>query len=244
MKKTKKQTLGNYEEGHKLLYGFRSTLGIANFIGWIGGVLIVIGIFCPICTYSVEGLEILGDAFSVTASYFNGEGGSWIDIALWVTVFSMALVVAISQTSQRRVLKNVGWREKSGRFTVYSVLAIVLCVASICAVSVLCMNNPESTEGLEETAIGVKCTFEAGFYLYAIGLSVYVVAYNYICTMLRLLAAGRIGESAIFLSGGGNAAQTRTLTEKLNELQTLRESGMIGDEEFEQKRRQLLDEYK
>lgn len=100
----------------------------------------------------------------------------------------------------------------------------------------------------EQKFAGLETQTEAGFYLFAIGGAIFSVAFLIFSLALKNLATGKITMENITLFKERSAKETRNaentlLTDKLKELQELRNSGLITEQEFNDKKEELLKNY-
>ena len=210
------------------LIGHKSLTGLINYVGILGILLIVIGLFCPFCSYNPSILDETKRMVKYT------------DLSYLIIASSLLLVAAIViYFCVINTLSKSEWRSKTKRYLVLPVLTLVLVIVSIAIVSYACIfyRIPESKFDYLETEM------EAGFYLFVIGGLLFSLAFLFFSLALRNLASGKTTIEKISINKNSqekNNSENSTLTEKLEELQKLRDSNLITEEEYQLKKEEIL----
>lgn len=215
----------------QFLLGVKSYAGIIFYISVIGMILALIGTFCPMCSYN----PTVVDEFKRTVKIADLSFVGIISLVFFVTAIVIALFVVNSLTKK-------DWREHKKKYTVCAVFALLFVLIAIISLAVACIfyRIPESEFDYLETKE------EAGFYLFAAGSGIFAVAFFFYCSVLKRIADGKVQLDAIALGGKkpNEEAQKNSLTEKLSELQKMKDSGMITEEEYNSKKDELLKNFK
>lgn len=234
MKKTKeeKSEEKNLEE-MKYLTGFKSYAGIISFVSILGMILSLIGVFCPICSYNPTSI----DELKQTVSFFDLSFVATIGLLFLVVAFAMAVYVVST-------LSKKDWRNHTKRYTVCAVLAVLFVLASVVCLTVACVFYRIPQKELDY----LETKEEAGYYLFLIGGVLFSVTFLIYCFVLKNIARGKIQLEQIAVgkkmqNEKSNIAEN-TLSEKLTELQKMKEEGLITDEEYKYKKEELLKNYK
>ena len=142
-------------------------------------------------------------------------------------------------------LAKPDWRERAKKYSVYPILSIIFVLISVIFIAVACVFY----EIPEQDFSYLEKQTEAGLYLFVIGNVIFSVAFLIFSLALKNLAAGKISMEDITLFKEKSAKETRQtenalLSDKLKELHDLRNSGLITEQEFDDKKEELLKNYK
>lgn len=218
-----------------ILIGYKSRTGILFYVMIFGMLLSIISFLCPFCSYNPTVI----DEFKQTVGIFElSPLFSIIFLLFWAAALMLCMFCVSS-------LAKPDWRERAKKYSVYPILSIIFVLISIIFIAVACVfyEIPEQDFSYLETQT------EAGFYLFVIGNVIFSVAFLIFSLALKNLAAGKISMEDITLFKEKSAKETRQtenalLSDKLKELHDLRNSGLITEQEFDDKKEELLKNYK
>ncbi len=216
------------------LLGFRSRTGILWTVTVAGMLLTAIALFCPFCSYNPTVIDDL----KRTVGLFDLSLLTVPALLCWVGALATCLLCVQS-------LSKSNWREKPKKYAIFPVLVFIFLIVSTILLAVACIFY----EIPENSFVGLETKPEAGFYLFAVGSLIAAAAFLIFCLGLKNLACGKISPENIALgkqkNNGRESQQSEpNLQKKLEELQTLKESGLITEQEFYEKREDLLREFK
>jgi len=222
------------KEEFQMFFGFKSKLGIFWILQCVVALLAVIGFLCPLFSYNETKIDALKETVSLTDVPIAIGGLAFLFIAIVLTMLIvMVFQRAISQGTQAKLnTKLIG-------FTVGIGVSLFLSVIMVCVAYIL-YDVPSSDY--------VELDFAAGFYLFVIGSAVYFLLNLLFTAVARNVLNGKTKrEQVLFGTKKGNTnnqTKERTTEEKLNELKRLRDTGVLTEEEFETKKKELLDNMK
>ena len=221
----------NENKEFSALLSFRSVNGILFYLADAFLLLAIIGVFCPFVSYN----PTVFDETNRTVSLF---GMSWAGVLAGLFLVGEAVCLFVSVM----LLCKADWRAKQKTFTVLEVCA-VLC-AALCvifsAVAYLLYEIPEEEFAHLELHIG------AGMYLVLIGALGAAAALLGFFVLLKKIIQKGLPADALRLGGKTPKPETganASLEEKLRGLVRLREQGLIGEEEFQEKKKELLEKH-
>lgn len=221
----------NENKEFSALLSFRSVNGLLLYLADFFLLLAIIGLFCPFVSYN----PTVFDETSRTVSLF---GLSWPGVLAALLFAGEAVCLFVSVM----LLVQAEWRSKQKTFTllqVCSVLCAVACVIFSC-VAYLLYEIPEEEFSYLELQIG------AGMYLMLIGAVGAAAASLGFFFLLKKIIQKGLPADAFRL--GGKAAEPEksanaSLEKKLRELASLRDQGLIGEDEYSEKKKELLGKY-
>lgn len=224
----------NNQKEMAFLIGYKSRTGILFYIMLLGMLLTIIAFLCPFCSYNptvIDELKKTVGIFELSPMF------STVSLLFWASAIVLSTFCVSS-------LAKPDWRERTRKYSVYPILSIIFIVVSVIFMSVACVFY----EIPEQKFAGLETQTEAGFYLFAIGGVIFSVAFLIFSLALRNLATGKITMENITLFQEKSVMEIRQtdntlLTDKLKELQELRNSGLITEQEFNDKKEELLKNY-
>lgn len=99
----------------------------------------------------------------------------------------------------------------------------------------------------EEKWQHLELKMEVGFYLFCVGMILFACSASFFCLLLKNLAKDRISLQTLSLSQNTtdkNNTPNQTLSDKLTELQKLKEQNILTEEEYSEKKEELLKQFK
>ena len=211
------------------LISYKSHTGLILYVAIFGLLLMVVSLLCPFCSYNPTVL----DELKRNVKFFDL---SYI-VILATTLLIVASILAVLCIMS---LSKSDWRAKIKKFTVYPIIAILCVIVAVGIVAYACIfyKIPESKFDYLETQM------EIGFYLFTIGSLMFSLAFFVFSFGLKNLANGKTTiEKLTLIKKGQINNEDSTLTEKLTELQKLKDDGMITDEEYKTKKEDLLKKF-
>ncbi|MEG1613663.1 MAG: SHOCT domain-containing protein [Clostridia bacterium] len=186
-------------------------------------------LFLPLASFNLTKL----DSTKVSFNFFKLIETN----PLIVVGFFLLCCSIIPTTISKTFIQKDTWKEKLNIMTILTIVAFVLFVIGTV---VFYSSIMEYTEPNTNTIIILEK--EVGAYLFWVGLiSIAIGAYELVC--LKLIKSEKYTEEQLF---GRDNAQIETITtqsleDKLNELSRLKQSGIITQDEYAQKKKELLD---
>ena len=219
------------KEEMKLLISPKTRTGILCIGSVLGLLLMLIGIICPMCSYNPTVI----DEFKRTVSYADL---SYIIILSSLCLCGAIVFMALTFFS----ISKCNWREKTKKTITFAVISAILTFIGFLVVTFACVFY----EIPEADFAGLEIDMESGFYLLAIGCALMMIFTLVFALVLNNLANGKMTMENIILfkTSPKEVKQIDTLTDKLNELQKLKESGIISDDEYTVKKEELLKNFK
>lgn len=217
----------------QFLAGFKSYAGIIFYISVIGMILALIGTFCPMCSYNPTIFDESKRVVKLIDLSFVGI----IGLIFFVSAIVIALYVVNSLTKK-------DWRERKKKYTVCAVLVLIFILLSFTIITIACTfyRIPEQ----EFDYLEVK--EETGYYLYVIGSFIFSLAFFFYCVVLKKIAEGKVELEAIAIGkkkvDGKIDSTSNSLSEKLLELQKMKDFGIITEDEYYLKKEELLRNFK
>ncbi len=216
----------------------KNCTGIALCIAIVGLFIMCIGLFCPFCSYNPTildatkrnvGVNDLSPVMILIMSLFT------IGAVLWGSTIFMSFI--------KKFKADKNWKENTKRYIVVGVFICLFIFIAVIVAAAACVfyEIPESSFNHLET------TPEIGFWLFSLGGLLSAIAYLTFAILIHFSAIGKINIEKLALAKTKkpeNHSQTSlTLAEKLKELQGLKESGVITEEEYQVKKEDLLKNY-
>lgn len=216
----------------------KSYIGIIDMLATLGVLLIVIGVLCPICNYNPTVFdETRRDVFLQDLSY--------------ITVIAEVLLVAaiiISFVCCESFIKTYStgkdWKVKARKYCILAGLVFIFVLISVLIIETQCTSYKIPEESFQDLEIKQS----SGFYLIAIGGLILAASFAGFSALVYELAKGKVDmDDIIWVNKNNSSKEINTkssLSDKLNELQTLKETGVITEEEYLSKKEELLREFK
>ena len=219
--------------------GFAIWLTIASML------IPFISLMIPFCSYNPTIL----DETKRKVSFTDLSSIKWISIFLLLS--SMVIIMLNLFAFAKNFKNDTDWRKRSGRRIVLAIVVVIL----LCAAAAITPDLCDSYEIPEDRFSGLKIEWETGLYLYIFGIALLAAGYLTFAVGLRLLATGKIKferfanvkkikvDSNSAVASAATETAPVSLTAKLNELQKLKDDGIITEEEYSAKKEELLKNY-
>lgn len=229
------------KEEFQVYFGFKSKLGIFWIVQCVFALLAVIGFLCPLFSYNLTKLDALKETVSLMDVPVAIVGLVFLVVAIVLTMVTVTLfqkaIVGGTQAALAKKLTGIA---------VGVGVSVLLSIVAVCVAYVL-YDVPSSEHAY------IELDFEAGFYLFIIGSALFFLLDLLYMAVARNLLSGKIGREQLLLfkkkeneeaEKSECGKKERTLEEKLTELKRLRDAGILSEEEFEAKKRELLNNLK
>lgn len=237
-KPNKPSGFGNEEESKFLVFSCRSITGILYLLAALGNILMLIGTICPFFSYNPTVI----DDFKRTVSFYETGWLTTLALIIWAISFVLFALMYF-------VIAKANWKSKFGKITG---ICIGHCVALAIAV-ILILIESIVYEIPEEAFAYLVVNLGSGAYLFIVGACLafffcivfYLFIRDYVKTgkNKEALTIGRRAPGGVSSEKRNSETATKTLEEKLRELQKLKNDGLLSEEEFEVKKEELLKEY-
>lgn len=236
-----KQMTNEQKEELLSFIGIKSRLGIIYILQAVFGLLAIIGFLCPLFSYNLTKLDSLKETVSLMDVPIAIVGLLFLVIALVLIVAMLSIIKkGIAEEKRESAAKKlIGFPVGIG-------IACFLSLIMVC-IAYLLYEVPDTAYGF------LELDFEAGFYLFVIGLAGVFLCNLFFTIVTRKVLSGKISREQLLLSNkkegkvkseNANKEEKRSLEEKLTELKRLRDAEIISEEEFETKKRELLNNLK
>ena len=213
------------------LLNWKNRTGMIMYSILLGVILIIVGLICPMCSYNPTKLDI------TKVSVYINELPLYvlIGVAIVAIVFLLPLITVV-------LIAKDEWRTKTKKYIFISAVSIVLSIIAVGIFAVACtFYEPES--------FSLEPDLDVGYYLISIGTMWMSAMFLWFCIELKRVADEKIKLEDLVVIKNKNGeqhetAKNTTLTQKLEELKNLKDNGMITDNEYEEKKKELMENYK
>lgn len=216
----------------------KSHIGITDMLATLGVLLIVIGALCPICNYNPTVFdETRRDVFLQDLSYITIIADVLLTAAIIISFVCLESFIKTYSLGQN-------WKVKAKKYCILAGLVFIFVLISVLIIETECNSYKIPEESFQDLEIKQS----SGFYLIAVGGLILAVSFASFSALVYELAKGKVDIDDIIWGNKINSSKgintKSSLSDKLNELQTLKETGVITEEEYLSKREEILREFK